>query len=598
MLRSVQYPRDDSPFIVDATTPAPSLPERRNSGGTHPPGLESARSMVRAYRFDYSPHPSADTPGTPPPSDTGRLWSTTCYPLPPGTPTAPGPAVAGHPTLRMGDRTRAGFVMYDVTGLQREMQRVEERAKAREREVRQKADFLSTISHEVRTPLHGLLGFAALLDVTPGLSQDQRDLLKAIRDCSESLHSIVNEFLDWSKLDAGKAELELAAFDLREVVGSLGMIWKMQGTRKGVRVDAEVEEGVPRVVTGDVERIKQVLNNMLSNALKFTPSGGHVELRVSSGGVAAAPGRPGSNLGRLSGGSGSSGGGAGASGSLAPPERPPSYMVAFSVRDTGIGISAAGRAKLFQSFAQADASISRKFGGTGLGLAISKGLVELMGGRMDVESSDEPGRSGSRFFFEVPLAVPPEVVRRVSSGSLANSATGSADGPAQPPRKLGFAAAQGISGAEQGEVAYNAPLRLIVAEDNPLNQKLILRLLSKLGYKDTVVAGNGKECYDKVVEAAKLGNPFDLVFMDVQMPICDGFEATELLRKSPDLSGAARLQPFIVAMSASVFQEDQDKCLEVGMDGFLGKPLKVPELVATLKRFWGELQARMGGSEG
>lgn len=439
----------------------------------------------------------------------------------------------------------------------------------------------------MRTPLHGLLGFAALLDVSPGLSQDQRDLLKAIRDCSESLHSIVSEFLDWAKLDAGKAELEYSPFELREVVGSLGMIWKMQGSRKGLgRVTVEVEDTVPQRVLGDVERIKQVLNNMLSNAVKFTPPGGSVELKVACSGVPIAARAPSTAYSRGSGsmsiGSngnnslpGSNGTPASQNGSGNLQAGAPTYSVMFSVRDSGIGISAAGKAKLFQNFQQADTTISRRFGGTGLGLAISRGLVELMGGKMDVESSDEPGKSYSKFWIEIPLVAVPDpaggsqekgaqAARSPSGQLLAATAALAPDS-----RRSGFAMnANAIASVEQqGELADQAPLKLMVAEDNPLNQKLILRLLAKLGYRDTVIAADGKECVDKAHDALREGKPYDLIFMDLFMPNVTGLEATEMLRSSAELSEAKR-QPFIVAMSASVLQEDQDRCYQVGMVGW------------------------------
>jgi signal transduction histidine kinase len=455
-------------------------------------GAEAARNLVKAWKFEYSPLEAVKTPGST--RDEQKLWSVTCFP---------------HPSSSIDDgRTKAGFVMYDVTSYRREVVRIEDKLMMREREVREKIDLVSTISHEVRTPLHGILGFSALLDVSPNLSQDQRDLLKAIRDCSESLQSIVSEFLDWAKLDAGKAELSMDVFDIREVVSSVGMIWKMQGTRKGLaRVGVEIEDGVPGRVLGDVERIKQVLNNMLSNAVKFTPVGGTVDLRVACSGV-PVPMRGGS--GHYSGGgsgtmSSGSNGSAHGSGSLAPRESA-TYMVTFSVRDSGIGISAAGKAKLFQNYQQADTTISRRFGGTGLGLAISRGLVELMGGQMDVESSDEVGKSYSRFFMEIPLSAAAEAARTPSG-------TGADSLPLPDSRRSMFAMnTSAIASAQQGELADEAPLRLLVAEDNPLNQKLILRLLTKLGYRDTTIAADGKEAYDKVLEASA-DKPFDLVFM-------------------------------------------------------------------------------------
>lgn len=629
MLRSVQQPREESPLNAEAAIPGfpgtrTSVPEspmegprpsmyRKRANTLASSTTSSLESALRSWRFDYSP--AMRDPGTPGSGSSreleSRSWSVACFPVP-SVEDARDPALEGSSkvglssagrsssTFRLpSDRVRAGFVMYDVTSYRKEVHRVEERCKTRDRELKQRVDFLSQVSHEIRTPLHGLLGFTSLLDVSTGLTQDQRDLLKAIRDCSESLHSIVSEFLDWSKLESGKAELEINPFDLRETVASLGMIWKLQGSRKGLsRLGVEVEDTVPRIVYGDVERLKQVLNNMLSNATKFTPPGGTVDLKVSCSGVPIsamrAPSGPFAHAsGTMSIGSGA-GGTASRSGSIASASGPivpggAVYLVTFSVWDSGIGISPAGRAKLFQNYAQADSSISRRFGGTGLGLAISRGIVELMGGKMDVESSDEPGQSFSRFWIEIPLTVAPETLISPMPGP--GLGTGFAN---ETRRRSAWVTNYAVS--EDAPVAEQAPLKLLVAEDNPLNQKLIQRLLGKLGYNELQIVGDGKECFEKVLEASKAKQPFDLVFMDVQMPVCDGLEATERIRASEELSQAGD-QPFVVAMSAGVMPEDQDRCYEVGMDSFLAKPLNMSDLIATLKRFWNELVERRG-SEG
>ncbi len=373
---------------------------------------------------------------------------------------------------------------------------------------RTKSEFLTNVSHELRTPLNGILGTAQLL-IDSELTEDQRDNAYILRESGESLLRIINDLLDLSRLDAGKTRVEPVDFCLAEDVDAAVRLLVPHARASGLELRCEVDPALPVHVHGDSERIRQVLLNLIGNAIKFTDAGS-VTVRV----------RPGHN------------------------ER-----VRFEIADTGAGIAARDIARMFEPFAQADGSASRRHGGTGLGLSISRSLIELMGGELGVDS--ELG-TGSTFWFELPLGT------ASSSSSRRRAMARRRPTPRPSP----------IPGVTP---------RLLVAEDNEINRRVVEKMLDRLGFDaDFVTDGGG-------ALAALAEKRYSAVLMDCQMPGVDGYEATRQIRADEASRGARRLP--VIALTADAMPGTRQRCLDAGMDEHLTKPIRTEALADTLARF-------------
>jgi signal transduction histidine kinase len=406
---------------------------------------------------------------------------------------------------RQRERALELYVAERTRELARALRRAEDAAQARMR-------FLANMSHEIRTPLTAILGFAELLR-DPAASGDQADHLEIIdRNCRHLLQ-LVNDVLDLSKLEAGQLLLDCSPTDVRTLVADVLSTMRQQAEAKGLRLECELAGPCPRTLHTDGMRVRQILFNLVSNAVKFTNQG-EVRLRIGIDGQDAdAP------------------------------------MLAFTVQDSGIGIAEDQLASLFVPFVQADASTSRRFGGTGLGLSICKHLARLLGG--NVEARSVLGE-GSSFTLVLPLGA-------------------AADGP----MLTALGEERAVAAAPVDEPLRLAG-RILLAEDGRDNRRLLSRILTRAG-ASVVAVGDGAEAV-AAVQAAAAGQPFDLVLMDMQMPVMDGYEATRTLRAQ----GFARP---IIALTAHAMEGDRDRCFAEGCDGYETKPVRAERLVATCARF-------------
>lgn len=401
----------------------------------------------------------------------------------------------------------------DITirkSIEQELIREKDAAQAADRA---KSEFLAVMSHEIRTPLNSVLGFADLLSET-SLDHGQKEQVDMIRRSGDALLMLLNDILDFSRIESGKMPIQPTAVEIRHCLRDVTDLYRATALAKGVTIRVDVNDSVPRALCTDLGRLRQILLNLIGNAVKFTPSG-EVLITATSGENDTRDGR---------------------------------FPLLIEVTDSGIGIPPDRIGRLFKPFSQADSSTTRRFGGTGLGLAICKRLAALLGGDVFLKKSSP---SGSIFALELPLVSVP----------VADDSTLQEDG---------------IVAKELDDIRKQS-LRVLVVEDNPVNSMLAKRMLASLGFaSDTEENGHaGVQQHEK--------HPYDIIFMDLQMPVMDGLEAAAQLRKfesiHPEVPSA-----YIIALTADAMSGDKQRCIEAGMNDYLSKPIRRAELAAVLKK--------------
>jgi len=424
-------------------------------------------------------------------------------------------SLSGPRTWSENDRQLTSTVASVIVGAMSRDRREKERDAAllaAENASQAKGNFLANMSHEIRTPMNAIIGMTTIAKTTKDIERKEYCLEK-IEDASTHLLGVINNILDISKIEANKLDLSIEDFNFEKMVQNVVGVTSFQVNKKEQNLVVDIDKNIPAMLEGDDQRLSQVITNLLSNAVKFTPNGGTISLNA-----------------------------------LLSEDRGDRCMLRISVTDSGIGITDEQKARLFTSFEQADSSTSRKFGGTGLGLAISKRIVEMMGGRIWIES--QPGQ-GASFIFTI----------SVKKGTRSE--------PEASAPVTDTAAQIDFSGK-----------RIILAEDVDINREILQTLLEPTNI-EIDNACNGREAVELFTASP---DKYDLIFMDVQMPEMDGYEATGKIRAFEAEQKRPNAIP-IIAMTANVFREDVEKCIKAGMNGHVGKPIELQEIIGKLKKY-------------
>ncbi|MDO9554827.1 PAS domain-containing hybrid sensor histidine kinase/response regulator [Rhodonellum sp.] len=420
------------------------------------------------------------------------------------------------------DDDRVMSIARDITGQKLWEKGLKDAIKAADQANKAKSEFLANMSHEIRTPLNGLLGIIGLFENTP-LTKDQKDFIQIIKDSGDSLSKIINDILDYSKIEAGMMELKMSVFHFKDEIQKIIKVFSGLSIKKDIELTYQYEGLIPTFIELDKEKIDQILYNLIGNALKFTPQGGKIHVLITG-----------------------------------EPFLESNIILHFDIKDSGIGIPKDKLQILARPFVQVDGSNTREFTGTGLGLAISKNFIELMGGELKVDSEENVG---STFSFNILGKIFTKESLIISVKSFAGN----------------------TPDLDWKNMAAKYPLKILLVEDNAINLQFMQMLMNQLGY-DIEIAKDGYEAIEKVEKS-----PLDLIFMDIQMPRLNGLKATQIIRKK---AGGEAFK--IVGLSANAFQEDIAEALASGMNEYLTKPVKIPEIAKVIQSCFFELKKTKG----